>query len=326
MVKKIDVLSLGREVLNIESQALISLLNSLDQSFEQAVDILFKCEGKVVVVGLGKSGQIGKKIAATFASTGTPSFFLHASEGIHGDLGMVGDEDVVLALSYSGETDEVLKVLSIIKRKNLPIISITGKSLSTLAKVSEVALALNIDKEACPLGLAPTTSTTATLALGDALAVCLLKKRGFNEEDFAFLHPGGSLGKKLLLKIEDIMHIGEEMPFVFEYTNMREALMEITAKRFGCTGVINSRNELVGIITDGDLRRCLEKNPHFLSERASSVMTPKPQMIGRFSLASQALHVMEKNKITSLFVADEKNSNQAAGIIHMHDLIRAKII
>src|SRR3990167_6041495 len=216
MVKKIDVLSLGREVLNIESQALISLLNSLDQSFEQAVDILFKCEGKVVVVGLEKSGQIGKKIAATFASTGTPSFFLHASEGIHGDLGMVGDEDVVLALSYSGETDEVLKV-----------ISITGKSLSTLAKVSEVALALNIDKEACPLGLAPTTSTTATLALGDALAVCLLKKRGFNEEDFAFLHPGGSLGKKLLLKIEDIMHIGEEMPFVFEHTNMREALMEI---------------------------------------------------------------------------------------------------
>ena len=326
MAKKIDVISLGREVLNIESQALINLINSLDQSFEQAVDILFKCEGKVVVVGLGKSGQIGKKIAATFASTGTPSFFLHAAEGIHGDLGMVGDHDVVLAISYSGETNEVLQVLSIIKRKNLPIISITGTHESTLAKVSEVTLVLNIDKEACPLGLAPTTSTTTTLALGDALAVCLLKKKGFNEQDFASLHPGGSLGKKLLLKIEDIMHTGEEIPFVFEHTNMREALMEITAKRFGCTGVINSRNELVGIITDGDLRRCLEKKPNFLDERASSVMTGKPQMIGRYSLASKALHIMEKNKITTLFVSDEKKTSQALGIIHMHDLIRAKII
>ncbi len=326
MTKKIDVLSLGREVLRIESQALINLINSLDQSFEQAVDFLFKCEGKVVVVGLGKSGQIGKKIAATFASTGTPSFFLHAAEGVHGDLGMVGDHDVILAISYSGETEEVLQVLSIIKRKDLPIICITGKAESTLAKVSEVTLTLNIDKEACPLGLAPTTSTTATLALGDALAVCLLKKRGFKEEDFASLHPGGSLGKKLLLKVEDIMHAGEEVPFVFEHTNMREALMEITAKRFGCTGVINSQNELVGIITDGDLRRCFEKNINFLNAQASSVMTAKPQTISRYSLASKALHIMEQTKITCLFVSDEKRPQRAIGIVHMHDLIRAKIV
>jgi len=326
MTEKIDVISLGREVLHIESQALISLLNSLDQSFEEAVDCLFKCEGKVVVVGLGKSGQIGKKVAATFASTGTPSFFLHAAEGIHGDLGMIGDQDVVLALSYSGETQEVLQVLSIIKRKNLPIISITGKRESTLVKVSDVALVLNIDKEACPLGLAPTTSTTATLALGDALAVCLLKKRGFKEEDFASLHPGGSLGKKLLLKVEDIMHTGEDVPFVFEHTNMKEALMEITAKRFGCTGVVNSQHDLVGIITDGDLRRCFERNQDFLNEKASSVMTSKPQTIGRYSLASKALHIMEEHKITSLFVADEKRATRAVGIVHLHDLIRAKII
>ncbi|MBI2609059.1 MAG: KpsF/GutQ family sugar-phosphate isomerase [Deltaproteobacteria bacterium] len=321
-----DAISIAREVLDIEANALLHLKNSLDNSFVKSVEVLSQCQGKVIVTGMGKSGQVAKKIAATLASTGTPSFFLHASEAIHGDLGMVGESDVILSISYSGETAELLKVLSIVKRKKLPIISITGRKASQLAQVSDIALILHIEKEACPLGLAPTASTTATLALGDALAVCLLKKKGFKEEDFANLHPGGNLGKKLLVRVQDLMLTGENIPMVFEDTRMKEALMEMTTKRQGCTGVSNGQGELVGVITDGDLRRLLERNESFLEKPVFSIMAQNPKTISQEKLASQALNLMEENKITSLFVCTSPSSLKPVGFLHLHHLIEAKII
>ncbi|MBI2027670.1 MAG: KpsF/GutQ family sugar-phosphate isomerase [Deltaproteobacteria bacterium] len=321
-----QVLSVAREVLDIEIQALQNLKAKLDSSFEKAVDLLLNCRGKVVATGMGKSGQVCKKIAATMASTGTPAFFLHASEAIHGDLGMLARDDALLAISYSGETSELLEVVSLAKRQGIPVVSISGNQQSSLAKLSDVSLVLSIDKEACPLNLAPTASTTATLALGDALAVCLLKQRGFEESDFAKLHPGGSLGRRLLLRVKDLMHCGDKIPFVFDYTPVAEALMEMTTKRLGCTGVINTQQELIGIITDGDLRRRLGAGEEFLKKRAQDVMTKFPKIIHQEKLASEALHLMEQSKITGLFVHEERYPKKPIGFLHMHDLLQAKIV
>lgn len=322
----------AKRVLRIEAEAILSLLDKVGENFDKAIDLLIHCRGKVVVTGIGKSGQICRKIAATLASTGTPAFFLHPAEGIHGDLGMVAKEDVSLAISYSGETDELIGILPMVKRLGVPIISMTGNMQSTLARVSDVVLDLNVPEEACPLGLAPTASTTATLAMGDALAVALLEKRGFKESDFALLHPGGTLGRKLLFKVKDLMKVEEEIPLVNIRSDMRETLMEITSKHLGTTGVVDDSGKLVGIITDGDLRRCLrkitekttEKTTDFFSQTAFDLMTKNPKTIDQEELASKALHVMEKHTITCLFVVD--SDSRPTGILHLHDLIRVKVV
>ncbi|MBI4041418.1 MAG: KpsF/GutQ family sugar-phosphate isomerase [Deltaproteobacteria bacterium] len=317
-----SVLEDAKNVLKIESNAILSLIDRLDSRFEKAVDFLFHCEGKVVVTGMGKSGQIAKKIAATFASTGTPAFFLHPAEGIHGDLGMVGREDVVLAISYSGNTEELLKILPTVKRIGAKVIGMTGRPQSELSKASDVCLSLTVPEEACPMGLAPTASTTATLALGDALAVAVLKKRNFKEADFALFHPGGTLGKRLLLKVQDIMKVIPHVPLVRIDQDMKEVLMEITGKKLGVTGVVNHENQLAGIITDGDLRRHLDNE--FFLKTPIDIMTRDPKTIGADELAVQAVQIMETHKITSLFIVT--NLMQPIGIIHLHDLIEAKLV
>ncbi|OGL45752.1 MAG: D-arabinose 5-phosphate isomerase, partial [Candidatus Schekmanbacteria bacterium RBG_16_38_11] len=293
-------------------------------SFIKAVDILFYCRGRVVVTGIGKSGWIGNKIAATFASTGTPAFFLHPAEGGHGDIGMVMKNDVMLAISNSGETREINDLLPPIKRLGIKLISMTGNLKSLLAKESDVTLDVRVDKEACPLGLAPTASTTAALAMGDALAISLLKKRGFKKEDYAFFHPGGQLGKKLLLKVDHLMHRGEELPLIHSNDSMKEALLEITSKKLGVTTVVNGKGKLCGIITDGDLRRALEKHQDLLLKKAGEIMTTNPKIIKASSLAVEALQVMEKYSITSLVILDKKNMPE--GVIHLHDILKTGIV
>jgi arabinose-5-phosphate isomerase len=282
--------------------------------------MLRHCKGKVVVTGVGKSGLICAKIAATLSSTGTPAFFLHSGDALHGDLGMVMPNDVVLAISNSGETDEILKLLPHFKRHGLKLIVITGNPESTLATAGDVVLNVRV-KEACPLGLAPTTSTTVSLAMGDALAVVLLEQKGFNEVEFAMRHPGGMLGRKLLLRVEDLMYRGERLPLVHELTIVKDALFEITAKRLGVTGVINDKHELVGVLTDGDLRRGLESRGQILILAAGDLMTRSPKTIPAETLASEAVAVMEKFSITSLFVL-EHESKKPIGIVHLHDLIK----
>ena len=318
------VLKTAREVLKIEANAISKLIKRLDESFIKAVDILFSCRGRIVVTGIGKSGWIGNKIAATFASTGTPAFFLHPAEGGHGDIGMVMKNDVMLAISNSGETREINDLLPPIKRLGIKLISMTGNLNSLLAKESDVALDVRVDKEACPLGLAPTASTTAALAMGDALAISLLKKRGLKKEDYAFFHPGGQLGKKLLLKVEHIMHKGEDLPLVHSNDSMKEALLEITSKKLGITTVVNGKGKLYGIITDGDLRRALEKHPDLLLKKAGEIMTTNPKTIKASSLAVEALQVMEKYSITSLVVMDKKKLPE--GVIHLHDILKTGIV
>jgi len=318
------VLKTAKEVLKIEANAISKLIKRLDESFIKAVDILFYCRGRVVVTGIGKSGWIGNKIAATFASTGTPAFFLHPAEGGHGDIGMVMKNDVMLAISNSGETREINDLLPPIKRLGIKLISMTGNLKSLLAKESDVTLDVRVDKEACPLGLAPTASTTAALAMGDALAISLLKKRGFKKEDYAFFHPGGQLGKKLLLKVEHLMHRGEELPLIHSNDSMKEALLEITSKKLGVTTVVNGKGKLCGIITDGDLRRALEKHQDLLLKKAGEIMTTNPKIIKASSLAVEALQVMEKYSITSLVILDKKNMPE--GVIHLHDILKTGIV
>ena len=318
------VLKTAKEVLKIEANAISKLIKRLDESFIKAVDILFYCRGRVVVTGIGKSGWIGNKIAATFASTGTPAFFLHPAEGGHGDIGMVMKNDVMLAISNSGETREINDLLPPIKRLGIKLISMTGNLKSLLAKESDVTLDVRVDKEACPLGLAPTASTTAALAMGDALAISLLKKRGFKKEDYAFFHPGGQLGKKLLLKVEHLMHRGEELPLIHSNDSMKEALLEITSKKLGVTTVVNGKGKLCGIITDGDLRRALEKHQDLLLKKAGKIMTTNPKIIKASSLAVEALQVMEKYSITSLVILDKKNMPE--GVIHLHDILKTGIV
>lgn len=307
----------ARRVLQVEAAAILGLIDHLDSSFVDAVELINASAGRVVTMGLGKSGIICKKISATLASTGTPSFFLHPAEAIHGDLGMIVRGDVVLAISNSGETEELLRLLPSIKRIGAEIIAITGNPNSTLAGEADHHLSAAISQEACPLGLAPTASTTATLALGDALAMALLQRKGFKEEDFAFLHPGGKLGKRFL-KVQDLMHTGDQVPIVREDTSMHDVIYEMSNKGFGVTAVVSGERTLEGVITDGDLRRLLAKDEQIVRKTAGACMKPNPVTIASTELASVALQIMEARKITSLFIVDE--DRRVEGIIHIHDL------
>ncbi|HHL39191.1 MAG TPA: KpsF/GutQ family sugar-phosphate isomerase [Deltaproteobacteria bacterium] len=311
----------AERVLDVEAEAVRGLKQRLDDGFVRAVELILEATGKVVVTGMGKSGHVCQKIAATLASTGTSAVFLHPAEGLHGDLGVLMKNDVVIAVSNSGETEEILGILPLIKRLGIKLIAMTGRRDSTLARHGEVVLDVAVKEEACPLGLAPTASTTACLAMGDALAVALLERRGFRAEDFAALHPAGSLGRKLMA-VRELMHSGEAMPRVGPDTPMKEAIIEMTAKRLGVTGVFDGER-LVGVITDGDLRRCVERGAELLELRAAEVMTSAPKVIGPDDLAESALRKMEDHSITSLFVVED---GRAVGIVHLHDLIRAGVI
>lgn len=310
----------GKRVLQIEARAIAALVERLDNRFAKAVDLLYCCTGKVVVSGMGKSGLIGQKIAATMASTGTPAFFVHPADGIHGDLGMLTKQDALLALSNSGETEEVLKLLPFTKRLGIPIIALTGGMQSTLAKESDLVLDVSVAEEACPLGLAPTSSTTAALAMGDALAIALLQKRGFKAEDFAQFHPGGALGRRLLFKVRDLMHAGEAVPRVKATASARAAITEMTAKKLGMTTIVNARGQLAGVITDGDLRRFLERGGDIGKARAGELGHKSARTIRADALAAKAVQTMEQFSITSLVVVDERN--RLAGVIHLHDLLK----
>jgi arabinose-5-phosphate isomerase len=315
----------ARTILTIEAEAVASLVDRIDESFLRAIDLLQSCKGKVVVTGMGKSGIIGKKIAATLASTGTPALFLNPAEGSHGDVGMVSKGDVVVAISNSGDTDEIVRLLPTLKRLDIKIIAMTGKLDSLLARKADVVIDVSVTEEACPMGLAPTASTTAALAMGDALAITLLTRKGFTQEDFALFHPGGSLGRKLLLSVEDLMHRGEVIPVVRKDTLMKDAIIEISSKRLGITTVVDDASALLGVITDGDLRRGMEKwGQDFFSLKAADVMTIQPKTLTKDMLAAKALAVMEKYAITVLVVVDD--AGKAEGIIHLHDLLKAGIV
>lgn len=314
----------GKRTIEIERDAVHALLERIDVNFEKACDIMLSCKGRVVVTGMGKSGHIANKIAATLASTGTPAFFVHPGEASHGDLGMITPQDVVLAISNSGQTEEVLTILPLIKRMGAPLISMTGKKDSTLSKASDVSLDVSIETEACPLGLAPTSSTTVTLALGDALAVALLEERGFSAEDFAFSHPGGSLGRKLLLTVEQLMHTGERVPSVSPETTLSEGLFEISRKGFGLTAIVNSENKVEGLFTDGDLRRAFDDKMDLHQTDIGTIMTKNCKTISKEALAAEALRVMEDYKITGLLVTESDKT--LVGVIHMHDLLKAGVV
>jgi arabinose-5-phosphate isomerase len=311
-------LETARRVLEIEAKTLGELVRRLDQNFVRAVEILLACRGRVVVAGMGKSGLIGQKISATLSSTGTPSFFLHPSEALHGDLGRLVRHDVLVALSYSGETTELLQLLDTVKRLAIPLISLTGNLESTLAQASDAVLNVGISKEACPLGLAPTASTTAMLAMGDALAMALLERRGFDEADYAALHPGGELGVKLR-RVESVMHTGDQIPRVGPRTLMPDVIYEMSRKGLGHAAVTGEANQLLGIVSDGDLRRLFQKEGHHaLDLSAADAMTHNPVTIGRQELATRALNLMETRKITSLLVVDA--AGRLEGVVHIHDL------
>jgi len=317
-------LDTARRVLRIEAQAIQDVLARLDASFEKAVDVLYQCKGRVVVSGMGKSGLIARKISATLSSTGTPSFFLHPADALHGDLGMLARGDALLAVSYGGETEEIIQLLEALKRLEMPLVTLTGKPRSTIGEASDVALDVSVREEACSLNLAPTASTTVAMAVGDALAVSLLERRGFRHDDFAMLHPAGRLGKKLL-RVEHLMHAGEALPKVATGTSMAEVFHEMSKKGLGMTTVTETDGRLVGIVTDGDLRRLMEKyRGATLEMTAGTCMTRNPQTIGPLVLASEALNLMEKRKITSIVVVDEKN--KALGVVHLHDLWTLQLI
>ena len=317
-------LDTGRRVLDIEARAVQALVQRLDTGFSDAVDLLYHCKGKVVVSGMGKSGLIGQKIAATLSSTGTPSFFLHPAEGLHGDLGMLARRDVLIAASNSGETQEILQLLPFMERMGIPVVAITGRKGSTLAKNSAAVLDVSVAEEACPMGLAPTASTTATLAMGDALAVALLEKRGFKEQDFAQFHPGGTLGRRLLVKVRDLMHRGPALPQVQETVSASEALLEMSAKKLGMTTVVDRAGALLGVITDGDLRRFLQQGGDFSKITAGTLASPRPKLIGPDELAAKAVEMMERYAITTLVVADK--AQRIVGVVHLHDLLKHGIV
>lgn len=321
-----ELLEDAKKVLQIEAESILDLINKIDTNFIKALKLLYECKGRVVITGMGKSGIIGEKIAGTLASTGTLALFMHPAEGMHGDLGMISRMDVLIAISNSGETDEINQLLPSIKRLGIKLIAMTGNINSTLAQNSDVVLNVGVREEACPLGLVPTASTTATLAMGDALAIALLKKKGFKEEDFAMLHPGGTLGKKLLLKVEDLMHTGKEIPKVTTQTLMREALFEMTSKRLGVTTVVDDKDRVVGIITDGDLRRLIEnkKDEDIWDIKAEQVMTRNPKTISANVLAATAVAKMEEYSITSLLITNKQK--KLIGIIHLHDLLKAGVV
>lgn len=315
---------LAKKVINIEQQAIHELLQYIDDNFERACQLMYHCQGRVIVIGMGKSGHIGGKIAATLASTGTPAFFVHPGEASHGDLGMITSDDVVLTISNSGETGEVLAIIPVIKRIGAKLISMTGNTESTLAKLADTHVCIKVEHEACPLGLAPTSSTTATLVMGDALAVALLNARGFTANDFALSHPGGSLGKQLLLRLSDIMHQGERIPQVSEQAFIKDALVEMSLKGLGMTAIVNAKQELVGLFTDGDLRRILDAKVDIHNDAISTVMTKNPRVAQGDMLAAQALKIMEDKKINGLIIVDE--TNHVVGAMNMHDLLRSGVL
>jgi len=315
---------LALDVISIETQAIAELKDRIGENFTRACELLLHCQGRIVVTGMGKSGHIGRKIAATLASTGTPAFFVHPGEANHGDLGMITAKDVVISISNSGETPEILSLLPVIKRIGAQMISLSGKPTSTLARFATVNLDVSVKKEACPLGLAPSASTTATLVMGDALAIALLGARGFTSNDFAQFHPGGALGRRLLLRIADIMHTGTEIPSVHEGCSIAQALIEMSQKSFGITTVVDSNGTLRGIYTDGDLRRTLDHGHDVHHTQIKTVMTENPVTIPPSLLAAEALKVMQDSKITSILVVDE--SQHPIGVVHLHDLLRAGVI
>ncbi|HDO36948.1 MAG TPA: KpsF/GutQ family sugar-phosphate isomerase [Nitrospirae bacterium] len=324
MSKEYSLIEIARDVLSKEAEAITSLMERLDENFEHAVRSIFSSRGRTVVMGMGKSGLIGKKIAATLSSTGTPAVFLHPAEAGHGDLGMVTRDDVVLAISNSGETEEIIILIPFLKRFDVTLISLTRPG-STLAGVSEIVLDVSVTEEACPMGIVPTASTTAALAMGDALAVALLLRRGFKEEDFAVFHPNGSLGKKLLVKVEDLMHTGDAVPVVDSEAVMTDVTVEMSSKRLGMTIVCDGSGRIAGVITDGDLRRGIQKwGEGFFKMKAGEVMTKGPRVIDRGSLAAKALSVMETHSITALIIPDIED--RPMGIIHLHDILKKGIV
>jgi arabinose-5-phosphate isomerase len=318
-----SALDLARKVLRIEAEAIASLIERIGDDFERALDLLFECRGRVIVTGMGKSGIICRKIAATLASTGTPAFFLHPAEAVHGDLGVIQADDVVIAMSYSGETEELRRVLETVKRIGAPLIAFTGSHTSTLAQAADVALDCSVSEEACPMNLVPTASTTAALALGDALAMTVLVEKGFKPEDFANLHPGGKLGKKLM-RVEQLMSAGDALPVVQLHTVMRDVIYEMSRKGLGMTSVVEKDGRLAGIITDGDLRRKMTTTPNIQDLTARDVMTANPIAISQSTMAVEALAMMEKRKITSIVVIDA--DRRVAGVVHLHDLWRTGLV
>jgi arabinose-5-phosphate isomerase len=323
MSERERILAMADRVLRLEAESITALRQRLDDRFVKAVELVRGCRGRVIVTGMGKSGLVGRKIAATLASTGTPAYFLHPAEGVHGDIGMMARGDVVLALSNSGETDEVLAVLPAIKRLAVPLVLLTGSPRSTLARQADVVLDVGVSEEACPMNLAPTSSTTASLAMGDALAMALLDVRGLRAEDYAALHPRGALGWQSLFRVRDLMHVGDAVPVVTEAATMKEAIEEMSAKRLGMTTVVDGDGRLVGVITDGDLRRHQLAHGSLLDRRAGDCMTADPKCINADDLATRALALME-GVMTSLVIVDE--NRHPSGVIHIHDILRAKIL
>lgn len=318
------IIEKAKEVIRKEAKAILDLEKKINGNFEKAVKLILKCKGRVIVTGMGKSGIIAKKIAATLTSTGTSAVFLHPAEAIHGDLGMVTKEDTVIAITKSGDTDELYELIPLFKRIGVSIIAFTGKLNSPVAEKSDVVINVSVEEEACGNNLVPTSSTTAALVMGDALAIALLEERNFSSEDFAFFHPGGNIGKKLLLKVSDIMHTGKDIPLVSETTGMKETILEMTSKRFGATTVVNSKGELVGIFTDGDLRRLIEKKDSIFNLKAKDAMSTNPKTISKEALAARALNLMEKYKITCLVIVNGKK--EPVGIVHLHDLLKARVV
>ena len=314
---------LAMEVLDIEANSILRLKNNIGEEFQRAIDILYNCKGSVIITGMGKSGLIGRKIAATLTSTGTPSYFLHPAESTHGDSGIITRNDVVIAISNSGETQELLNLLPLIKRFGVQMIGMTGKMNSTLANASDVTLDISVEREACPLNKAPTASTTATLAMGDALAVCLLEKRGFSEEDFLIFHPSGALGKGFLYKVEDLMITGEKLPIAKENDNFVNVIDLITSRKLGMAMIVNDTGCLTGVMTDGDIRRTIMKYDDIKSLVIKDVMTVNPKRISKTDYGASALNLMEKYSITALAVVDEYN--KPIGVIHIHDLLKAGV-
>jgi len=315
---------LGLAVIQTETKAIAALANRIDEAFVHACELMLKCEGRIVVIGMGKSGHIGGKIAATLASTGSPAFFVHPGEACHGDLGMITAKDVVLVLSNSGETEEIITILLLIKRLNVPLLTLTGNKTSTLALAATVNIDVSVEKEACPLGLAPTSSTTAALVMGDALAIALLEAKGFSADDFARSHPKGRLGRRLLLLVSDIMHTGEEIPSVPPTATLRDALVEMTRKGLGMTTIADKELKIHGIFTDGDLRRVLDKKCDLHSTIISDVMTAHCKTVVADCLAVEALSLMQSHKITVLLIVD--NTHTLVGILHIHDILRAGVV
>lgn len=318
-----NITDLAKEVLDIEANAILRLKGSINESFEKAIEILYACKGRVIVTGMGKSGIIGKKIAATLSSTGTPSYFLHPAESTHGDSGIITREDVIIAISNSGETKELLNLLPLIKRFGVPLIGLTGGLNSTLSRASDVFLDIYVEKEACPLNKAPTASTTATLAMGDALAVCLLEKRGFSEDDFLVFHPSGALGKGFLFNVSELMLTGEKLPIANEDDLFTDVIELISQKRLGMAIITDKEGKMTGVLTDGDIRRTLIKHKHIENLKTKEVMTQNPKTILPQELAAKALHLMEKYSITTLAITDENNI--PVGVLHIHDLLKAGV-